>query len=164
MDIQQFFKVCKMPDTFYSWYLVTELHLWMLCTRLMAEGTEGKVVRDTLLKTLWMDVEERAKKLEGSNVSARKEQVQELTEHFRTSFLSYDESLDGDDRILASALWRIFFQKECYDLKRLETCVNFVRKNIALLDSIPKGEIIVKRKLRFLPLLDVDQLRHDAML
>ena len=29
-DVVKFFEVFKMPDTFYSWFLVTELHVWLL--------------------------------------------------------------------------------------------------------------------------------------
>ena len=27
--IQEFYSVCGLPDTFQSWFLVTQLHLWM---------------------------------------------------------------------------------------------------------------------------------------
>lgn len=52
-----------MPDTFYSWFLVTELHVWMVMVRLMAEGEEGKFTRNALVEALWEDTETRSKKL-----------------------------------------------------------------------------------------------------
>ena len=29
-DVVKFFEVFNMPDTFYSWFLVTELHVWLM--------------------------------------------------------------------------------------------------------------------------------------
>ena len=30
MDVVEFFEEFGMPDTFYSWFLVTELHVWLV--------------------------------------------------------------------------------------------------------------------------------------
>ena len=52
-----------MDDTFFSWFLVTELHIWMLSVRLMAEGTEeGRHVRNSMVQGLWKDCDERWRK------------------------------------------------------------------------------------------------------
>ena len=32
-----FFRVCDLPDTFQSWFLVTQLHVWMSLVRLKQE-------------------------------------------------------------------------------------------------------------------------------
>lgn len=53
----------NMPDTFYSWFLVTELHVWMLMVRYMAEGDNGKMVRNNLVEAMWNDVDNRLNKL-----------------------------------------------------------------------------------------------------
>merc|ERR1711971_804585 len=52
-DIVKFFETFNMPDTFYSWFLITELHVWLLGSRLMGEGDEGRIVRNSLVETLW---------------------------------------------------------------------------------------------------------------
>lgn len=52
-----------MADTFFSWFLITELHIWMLMVRFMAEGKYGKIARNALVEALWDDVEVRSKKL-----------------------------------------------------------------------------------------------------
>lgn len=54
----------QMADTFYSWFLVTELHVWMLMVRTMAEGEEGRFVRNNIVEAMWQDISTRAKKLE----------------------------------------------------------------------------------------------------
>ena len=41
--METFFKIFDMPDTFYSWWIVTELHAWMLCVRLAVGNTKGMV-------------------------------------------------------------------------------------------------------------------------
>lgn len=52
-----------MPDTFNSWFIITELHLWMIFVRLMNEGTQGTMIRNFVMEALWNDVEFRSKKL-----------------------------------------------------------------------------------------------------
>lgn len=65
IDYEYFFKVCKMPDTFNSWFLITELHVWMLLVRAMAEGCEkgsiGREMRNDIVEALWADVATRTK-------------------------------------------------------------------------------------------------------
>lgn len=56
-----------MPDTFFSWFLVTELHVWMLMVRFMAEGEEGKLVISKVVEAMWHDVLLRAELLGVSN-------------------------------------------------------------------------------------------------
>ena len=33
--MKEFMEAFDMPDTFYSWFLITELHIWILGARLM---------------------------------------------------------------------------------------------------------------------------------
>lgn len=53
----------KMPDTFNSWFLVTELHVWLLMVRCMAEGADGLIVRNQIVKSMWEDCTQRGKQL-----------------------------------------------------------------------------------------------------
>ncbi|XP_066955035.1 ubiquinol-cytochrome-c reductase complex assembly factor 1 isoform X2 [Macrobrachium rosenbergii] len=152
----EFIKVCDLPDTFFSWFLVTELHMWMLMTRLMAEGEEGRYVRNCMIEALWEDVQMRAKKLGDSSPTARNEQIQELVSSFQSALFSYDEGLMSDDKVLASALWRRLFCKECSDPERLECIVQYVRRQIAYMDSLSRSEFLVNCKMEWLPLLEED--------
>lgn len=63
VDHFEFFKELKLPDTFYSWFVITELHIWMLSARAMAEGDDGRLLRNSLIEALWGDVQQRTKKL-----------------------------------------------------------------------------------------------------
>jgi cytochrome b pre-mRNA-processing protein 3 len=67
VNYMQFFEDFDLPDTFNSWFLVTELHVWMLLVRAMAEGSEsgqnGRFLRNCIVEAMWADVNARAKKL-----------------------------------------------------------------------------------------------------
>lgn len=62
-----FFRDFNLPNTFNSWFLVTELHVWLLMMRSMAEGSEtgedGRFLRNCIVEAMWGDVNTRAKKL-----------------------------------------------------------------------------------------------------
>ncbi len=60
VDLQAFIEELGMPDTFYTWYLVTELHVWMIAARLMSDGSpEAKEVRNAVIKMLWKECDQR---------------------------------------------------------------------------------------------------------
>lgn len=83
---EEWFEGLGLPDTFASWFNVTELHVWMLMVRYMAEDIanttsekrkyikgDGHFVRNCIVEALWADVSNRIKLLEvsliGSDVS-----------------------------------------------------------------------------------------------
>lgn len=68
-----------MEDTFTSWFCITELHVWMLMVRCMAEDItlqntqkekyvkgDGYFIRNCIVEALWADVANRIKLLEVS--------------------------------------------------------------------------------------------------
>lgn len=63
LDYVQLFERYELPDTFFSWFALTELHVWMLCARAMAEGDLGPVIRNAMVEALWVDVARRSKQL-----------------------------------------------------------------------------------------------------
>ncbi|XP_071547074.1 ubiquinol-cytochrome-c reductase complex assembly factor 1 [Panulirus ornatus] len=154
--INHFFSVCDLPDTFFSWFLITELHVWMLMVRLMAEGEEGRFTRNALIDALWEDAELRSKKLGAASLSIRREQMQIIISSFQASLFAYDEGLMSDDKMLASALWRRLFSKNCEDPERLECCVQYVRKQIAFLDGLSRREFMLDCQVSWVPLLERD--------
>lgn len=152
----EFFDEFDMPDTFNSWFLVTELHCWMLLTRAMNEGSEngqdGRFLRNCIVEAMWADVQTRAKKLSADNPSASRQQVAILSEQFQATLINYDEGLMSDDKILASALWRRFFDQNCDDYKKLETLVHYVRKTIVQLDSMTRDELVRRPQIEWEPI------------
>jgi cytochrome b pre-mRNA-processing protein 3 len=54
-----------------------------------------------------------------------------LGDQFQAAILTYDEGILSDDRVLASALWRRFFEKDCKDARTLEIMVRYVRRQVS---------------------------------
>lgn len=52
-----------MTDTLFSWFLVTELHVWMMMVRYMAEGKSGELIRNNIVAAMWEDTNARIEKL-----------------------------------------------------------------------------------------------------
>lgn len=155
-DVVKFFETFDMPDTFYSWFLVTELHVWLLGARLMGEGDEGRLVRNSMVEALWMDCENRAKAIGDMSLSARSKQIGGVAEEFQASLFIYDEGLLGNDMQLANALWRRFFlcMREADeevtpvpDPEKLLLLVNYVRNVAHYLENLDGVEVIVQNKI-----------------
>lgn len=73
------FESLELPDTFNSWFSITELHVWMLMVRYMAEDVakpvtekkkyikgDGHFVRNCIIEAMWADVANKIKLLEVS--------------------------------------------------------------------------------------------------
>uniref|UniRef100_U5EFL1 Putative golgi organization n=1 Tax=Corethrella appendiculata TaxID=1370023 RepID=U5EFL1_9DIPT len=151
-----FFVEFNLPDTFNSWFLVTELHVWMLLVRAMAEGSEqnedGRFVRNCIVETMWNDVNTRANKLGADNPSGVRKQIHILSEQFQAALIGYDEAICSNDMVLASAIWRRFFAQECDDYTKLELLVGYVRKQISMLDKMTRQDFLIRPKVKWLPL------------
>lgn len=55
------YKAAGMPDTFQSWFLVNQLHVWMCLVRLKPLGKDGRFMYRQVVRIFWEDVEERMK-------------------------------------------------------------------------------------------------------
>lgn len=135
----KFFLGYQMPNTFNSWFLVTELHVWMVLTRVMAHNNDeeqGRILRNVIVEALWTDTNARSKALMADNPAALRSQLQELSQQFQMALIIYDDGLAGNDKELASALWERFFAKKCHDYGHLEDLVKHVRRELHHYDSI----------------------------
>ncbi|KAG4067539.1 hypothetical protein HA402_005311 [Bradysia odoriphaga] len=58
----------NLPNTFNSWFLITEVHIWMLMVRSMAEGPEkgqdGMFLRNCIVEAMWSDCEYTSQTIE----------------------------------------------------------------------------------------------------
>lgn len=70
--------------------------------------------------------------LQSENTSKAKSQIRELGDQFHAALLAYDEGLLTNDKVLASALWRRFFEMNCRNPKDLETMVKYVRRQVSV--------------------------------
>uniref|UniRef100_A0A0A9Z740 Ubiquinol-cytochrome c reductase complex chaperone CBP3 n=1 Tax=Lygus hesperus TaxID=30085 RepID=A0A0A9Z740_LYGHE len=150
IDYAAFMTKLEMPDTFNSWFMLTELHVWMLMARLMANPYEGRTLRNFLVEALWKDVTTRSKKLGSEHMSIVRTQIYELNEGFQAALVLYDEGLLSNDKILASALWRRFYNQDCKSAHHLEAMIHYVRHSMQMLDSTELEDLIDGKKLHWI--------------
>lgn len=159
LNYAEFFDKFQLQNTFNSWFLVTELHIWMLLVRSMAEGAErnqdGRFLRNTIVEAMWNDVSSRAKKLGAHNPGMVRKQTEILGQQFQAALINYDEGLLNDDKVMAGALWRRFFQKECDDFSQLDLLVKYVRAQMHMLDNLDRNSFVVKPKVKWLSLAEL---------
>jgi len=158
VNLEEFRKFTGLPDTYFSWFLVTELHVWLCLVRVMHEGEEGRRVRNAIVETLWRDADAKSKKLGGSLSSGRrKEQLNEFYEQFIAALFLYDEGLQSSDKVLAGALWRRILQSNCEDPEILEKLLQYVRQQILHLESASREDVLVHGNVSWLPISELPQ-------
>lgn len=65
----------------------------------------------------------------------------------------YDEGLLTNDRVLASALWRMMLNKsETVEPHQLIELLGYVHKNLAHLETIPDDQLLEEGVVSFIPL------------
>lgn len=152
IDYSLFFEEFDMEDTFFSWFLITELHVWLVMVRVMAEANEGRYVRNAVVEAMWSDVSTRCRKLGPIDSSNLKVQLTELSEQFQAAIIGYDEGLQSNDTVLASAIWRRFFQQKCSDPVKIEKLVQYVRMQVQLFDDLPPDKVLISPSISWIPL------------
>lgn len=146
INFDAYFEGLNMPDTFYSWFLVTELHVWMLMARLMNEGEKGRLVRNAVVEALWQDVDFRSKQLGETSSSLRRKQIQDLADQFQACLFSYDEGLSSSDHVLAGALWRNLLQYQDLEVDQIvlvDQIVDYVRQQMSMLDKVDQELLVL---------------------
>ncbi|XP_022170158.1 ubiquinol-cytochrome-c reductase complex assembly factor 1 isoform X2 [Myzus persicae] len=139
-----------LPDTFNSWFIITELHLWMIFVRFMHEGTQGTMIRNFIMEALWNDVEFRSKKLATVNADVRHRQIKELSDQLRGALVGYDEGWLTNDMVLASMVWRRVFNKECNDPEKIELVVKYIRKQMSILQLQTFDSLFTKKDVKWI--------------
>nr|XP_012143488.1 PREDICTED: ubiquinol-cytochrome-c reductase complex assembly factor 1 isoform X2 [Megachile rotundata] len=155
LNYEVFFKDFNMPDTLFSWFLITELHVWMLMARFMAEGDRGKVVRNNIVEAMWRDVTVRIDKLGFIAGKVKRRQIMDLSYQFNAAILGYDEGILSDDKVLAGSLWRRYFVSQCNNPEHIEKLLIYVRKQMSILDEIPTEELFAKTQIDWIDLRNV---------
>ncbi|XP_073991130.1 ubiquinol-cytochrome c reductase complex assembly factor 1 isoform X1 [Rhodnius prolixus] len=156
VDHMKFMKELRMPDTFSSWFLVTELHVWMLMAMLMGEPKYGRFLRNCIVEAMWEDVTTRAKKLGTEHLSIVRSQIRTLSEEFQAALVSYDEGLLSSDTVLAGAIWRrLLVRDPSCTAKDLEAVVKYIRKSMVQLDSWDLDTFISEKKIHWVPISEI---------
>lgn len=152
-DYEEFFNKCQMPDTLNSWFLVAQLHVWMCLVRLKQEGRTGKYMCRYIVHCMWEDVEQRGKVM-GINSAVLKEDLKRMVENFYAALFGYDEGILCDDHVLAAALWRNLFNRNCDDPRHLELLVEYVRKQVQHLDALSGEDLLLTGEVNWRPLVE----------
>ncbi|KAM6298602.1 ubiquinol-cytochrome c reductase complex assembly factor 1 [Aegotheles albertisi] len=152
-DYEEFFSRCQMPDTLNSWFLVAQLHVWMCLVRLKQEGRTGKYMCRYIVHCMWEDVEQRGKVM-GINSVVLKEDMKTMVENFYAALFGYDEGILSDDHVLAAALWRNLFNRNCEDPRHLELLVEYVRKQVQHLDALSGEDLLLTGEVSWRPLVE----------
>lgn len=132
LDHKEFISKFNMPNTFNSWFLITEIHVWMLMVRAMGERQHGELIRNNVVESLWSDVMVRTGTLAPNEASTVKKQIKELSGQFQYAIISYDEGLTKDDKQMASALWKRFFNSNCDNYEHIELMIKYIRYNVSV--------------------------------
>merc|ERR1712212_1433726 len=158
-----------MEDTFFSYVRVLFLQVWLVSVRLGNEGEDGKRIRDIIITFMWEDLEGRLSRY-GKFGRVKKASLRLFSDMLSSCFVSYDEGLLDNDKVLAGAVWNnlIRLDKEGvsyldepetndYDLisdykgdpRALESLVAYIREMIHVLDKIPTQELIYNPKIKW---------------
>ncbi|GFT85331.1 ubiquinol-cytochrome c reductase complex chaperone CBP3-like protein, partial [Nephila pilipes] len=154
IDYNEFFNYFKLPDTFQSWFLTLQLHVW-ICATVTVSESNGRIFRNRLIDSMWNDVELRLTHLKEIRSSARKKYLSEMVEQFQAALISYDEGLHSHDTVLAGAVWRTMFGFRPVDPHLLEALVLYIRKQIDHLDTLNTQDIMYRGSVEFLSLQNI---------
>ncbi|XP_062852803.1 ubiquinol-cytochrome-c reductase complex assembly factor 1 [Trichomycterus rosablanca] len=153
VNYDEFFDKCSLPDTLNSWFLVAQLHVWMCLVRMRKEGREGKFICRYVVHSMWEDVEQRSK-IMGIDIVQRKQGMKAMTETFYAAIFGYDEGILSDDCVLAAALWRNLFNRQCQDPRQLELMVEYVRKQMQYIDALDGDDLLLTGEVKWRPLVE----------
>ncbi|KAI9218038.1 ubiquinol-cytochrome C chaperone-domain-containing protein [Blastocladiella britannica] len=139
-----------LPDTFQTWFAITQVHVWMAMVRLRAEGPEGKEAIQGMVSHLFRDMEDRLWAMGIRKNAIVDRSLKEFLSIFYGGVMSYDEALTHSDALLASALWRNLFQADPSTLEAAATFVKVVREELHHLETSVQGEAVLKGQWAFL--------------
>jgi len=151
VDFLRFLKTFNMTDTLGTWFMITGLHVWFVLLRLRQEPdaeSEGfENFRDAFLDVLWMDAKKRLELISKHNIymtrGTIKDEMARYYAYLTTSMIELDEGIMSDDKVLAGALWRLFYKtQQVDDVVALNRLVRYVRAQVYHLNRRTIEDII----------------------
>ena len=113
VDTKEFFDYFDLPDTFRSWFLVSELHIYMICNRLLVGQTyDGNRIKIAVVKSLWEDCLERVKLLADIPGKKKRAYMMDLNFEFQVNLIynnSYLLVKVSHYQICEFLIWRFHF-------------------------------------------------------
>lgn len=128
-----------MPQTFFQWFQVTSLHVWMLYVRMRVMPRRYcREYQRKLINGIFDDIDYQLREVLRVNsdrtVNNYKKQ---FSQQLRGSIFGYDEGFVSGDAELAGALWRnLFHHSTVADMTILEHLVHFVRAQLYVLERM----------------------------
>jgi len=152
-DHQEFYELTGLPDNFQSWFLIQQLHVWMLLVRTQQEGKLGVTFYKQLVQFFWDDVDHRMTLMKVDDITIKTESQRELNSMFYGLLFAYDEGLHKDDTVLASAVWRNLFHstKNTASAENVALLVEYIRREVRALDDITGEQIMETGDISFGP-------------
>ena len=140
-------ETCKLSDDFSSRFNLLVLHIWMLLVRMRSVPSGEKVSQ--LVYDMWL--EDMEDKLGEQNFNFL--EISKFSKDFQRtlygSAFAYDQSLQGSDATLASALCRnVFSADDCEaDAVTVARTVGYVRQHLSLLEAMEDDELTREGKV-----------------
>ncbi|EST08683.1 Ubiquinol-cytochrome c chaperone/UPF0174 [Kalmanozyma brasiliensis GHG001] len=127
---------CALPETYQSWFQITNLHVYLLLARFRAfEKPAYKTYAQELINHFFIDAESRMRDRFGVQTSRLvKGYMRDMHMQQRGSVVGYDEGLVGGDERLAQAVWRNLWGAGW-------GTVAGVKRKLVGVDKIMKGEV-----------------------
>jgi cytochrome b pre-mRNA-processing protein 3 len=104
------------PQSFQSWFAVTQMHLWMAQSRLRVASSNSsdnkedqqmaKALDGALIDHFTTDIEMKLHQCKVDNVKVFDRYFYQLMSQHYGHSIAYDEGYETGDPVLASALWR----------------------------------------------------------
>lgn len=134
-----YFERLGMPRTFFQWFQVEVLHVWMLYVRMRAMPRKyGREYQQKLVNGVFDDIDFQLREVIRVNSDRTTNNYKkQFSQQLKGSVFSYDEALLGGDIVLASALWRnLFEQSPVVDMTALEHLARYIRNNIYVMSHM----------------------------
>nr|ACO13025.1 Ubiquinol-cytochrome c reductase complex chaperone CBP3 homolog [Lepeophtheirus salmonis] len=150
IDALTWFETLDLDDTFFSWFKVVELHVWMVSLRLLQDPSSEMnevffSIQNSLIEAIWNEAHNRIGSV-GVKGRKRNNYLSGLSNQLRIAFLLYDDGVLGSDIRLANALWEGFFNKrDDISVEQLSRMVEYVRQNLLMLEKLESSNIAIKQ-------------------
>eukprot|EP00039_Didymoeca_costata_P014227 m.227463 g.227463 ORF g.227463 m.227463 type:complete len:248 (+) comp15973_c0_seq3:5148-5891(+) len=150
---EEFYSVCQLPDTFQSWFLIQQLHVYLCLVRCAPENQDGKRFGKHIVQYFWEDVELKMKLMKVDDRTVKSESSRELLSMFYGLLFAYDEGVLGSDKVLAAAIWRnLFFNsRDEATAQGLAELTKYIRREIKNLDSMDSEQFLTTGNINFGP-------------
>lgn len=127
---------CALPETYQSWFQITNLHVYLLLARFRAfDKAAHKTYSQELINHFFIDAESRMRERFGVQTSRLvKGYMRDMHMQHRGSILAYDEGLATNDVRLTQAVWRNIWGAGW-------ATVAGVKRKLAGVDKPAQGEI-----------------------